>query len=133
MTAHRRILKKAKLAYLLVGSRPHKYRRGRSQILYIGTTKKGADRIATSVAYRAEDVLKLHGFRWMDVYVASCSAVPGFQSWRFVERALLAGFLLRYSDLPFCNRQGRKLRWDEKFEKRIHLKTINKILRKFGN
>ena len=131
MVVHRRILKRDKVVYLLVGPKPHKYEHRRSRILYIGTTKRGAGRIAASAAYRAEDILEKRGIRSMEVYMVSCTAVPGFKSWLFLERALLAGFKLRYSELPFCNEQGKKLRWDDSLEKRIRLRAINRILDAF--
>jgi hypothetical protein len=62
MTVHRRILEKDKVVYLLVGPRPIKYENGSSKIAYIGTTKKGADRMATSAAHRAEEIMEMRGF-----------------------------------------------------------------------
>jgi len=131
MVVYRRILKKDKIVYLLAGPKLYKYDHGRSRILYIGTTKKGADRIAVSAAHRAEDILEERGIREMKVHVVSCTSVPGLKSWRYLERALLAAFKLRYSELPFCNEQGKRLRWNEGFERRIKLRAMNKILEYF--
>ncbi|MBI1955966.1 MAG: hypothetical protein HYS38_06190 [Acidobacteria bacterium] len=131
MTVHRRILKKDKVVYLLVGPKRIKYKRGRSRIAYIGTTKKGAKRIASSVAYRAEEILAHWGFRQMDVYIVSCTSVPGLKSWRYLERALLAEFLALYQRLPKCNRQGINLRYDGKLERLFKRKTIDQILMRF--
>ncbi len=44
MTVHRRILKKKTLVYLLVGRTAIRYADGRSRIVYIGITSKGASR-----------------------------------------------------------------------------------------
>jgi hypothetical protein len=131
MVVHRRILKKDKLVYLLAAPKPQKYPHARSRVFYIGTTQKGADRIAASVAYRAQEVLAERGVKSMSAYMVSCTSVPGFKSWAFLEKALLAAFKLRYGRLPFCNEIGKKLRWNEDFERRIKLRALNKVLDAF--
>jgi len=133
MTIHRRIIKKNKLVYLLVGPRPIKYRDGKSTIVYIGMTSKGAKRIASSVAHRAGEVLETRGFRSMNAYVVSCGATPGLKSWRYLERALLAEFRSRYHELPRCNKQGKKLRWNDKLERFFRRKAIDKVLAHFDS
>ena len=133
MTVHRRIIKKTKLVYLLVGPRPIKYRDGKSRIVYIGTTSKGAKRIASSIAHRAGEVLETRGFRNMDAYVVSCGAMPGLKSWRYLEKALLAEFRSCYHELPRCNKQGKKLRWNDKLDRFFHRKAVNKVLTHFGS
>ena len=54
---------KLKLACVLISDKRIVYPNGKSRIAYIGTTKKGIERIAQSVAFRANDILKLHGVR----------------------------------------------------------------------
>jgi hypothetical protein len=51
------------LVYALTADKkfPHPY--GKSSIAYIGTTKKGIERVASSVAYRAEDILSEYGVK----------------------------------------------------------------------
>jgi len=92
MTVHRRILTKDRIVYLLVGKKPFKYKGGKSRIAYIGTSKRGARRIASSAAHRADEVFSRWGSRQMDVFIASCEARPGLKSWQYLERALLANF-----------------------------------------
>src|SRR5262249_18457195 len=104
MTIHRRILTKDRIVYLLVGKKPFKYTRGRSRIAYIGTSKRGARRVASSAAYRADEVFSERGSRFMDVFIVSCEARPGLKSWTHLERALLALFVARYQQLPLCNK-----------------------------
>jgi hypothetical protein len=133
MTVHRRIIKKNKLVYLLVGPRPIKYTDGKSRIVYIGTTSKGAKRIASSIAHKAGEVLETRGFRTMDAYVVSCGATPGLKSWRYLEKALLAEFRARYHELPRCNKQGKKLRWNDKLERFFRRKAINNVLAHFSS
>lgn len=131
MTVHRRIIKRDKLVYLLVGPCPVKYRDGKSTIVYIGTTSKGAKRIASSIAHRAGEILETRGFRTMDAYVVSCAATPGLKSWLYLEKALLAEFRSRYHELPRCNTQGKKLRWNNKLDRFFRRRAINKVLEHF--
>jgi hypothetical protein len=67
----------------------------------------------------------------MDVFIASCEAKPGLKSWVYLERALLANFLAQYQELPFCNRQGKRYKFDEKLQKMFKLKRLYKILMGF--
>jgi hypothetical protein len=131
MTVHRRILTKDRIVYLLVGKKTFKYRGGRSRIAYIGTSKRGARRIASSAAQRADEVFSKWGSRQMEVFIASCSARPGLKSWAYLERALLAQFLAWYHQLPFCNKQGKKFKFDEKLQKMFKLKALYGILMRF--
>lgn len=131
MTVHRRILARKRLVYLLAAPKPQKYRDGKSRIVYIGTTGKGVDRIAKSVAYRAQNVLQRRGLRKLDVHIVSCSARPGMRSWQHLEDALLAAFRGLYHELPDQNRQGKRLRWGEKFDRFFKRSAIERILRHF--
>ena len=131
MTVHRRILTKDRIVYLLVGKKPFKYKGGRSRIAYIGTSKRGARRIASSAAHRADEVFSRWGSRQMDVFIASCEARPGLKSWQYLERALLANFLAQYLELPFCNKQGKKYKFDEKLQKMFKFKRLYGILMAF--
>ena len=117
--------------YLLVGPKPVRYHDGKSRIVYIGTTKKGADRIAVSAAYRAQDILAMHGFRQMDVYVVSCKSKQGLKGWRYLEQALLAEFRVNYLDLPRFNIQGKKLKFSDKLESLFRRKAIDRVLMQF--
>lgn len=133
MTVHRRILTKDRIVYLLVGKRTFKYQGGRSRIAYIGTSKRGARRIASSAAHRADEVFSKRGSKQMDIYIASCSARPGLKSWKYLERALLAQFLGWYQQLPLCNKQGQKYKFDEKLQRMFRLKALYRILMKFDS
>lgn len=51
-----------RMVYILVANKYLPYENGRSRILYIGTTKKGAGRPAASAVNKASEVFyKLHG------------------------------------------------------------------------
>lgn len=132
MTVQRGIIKKNKIVYLLVGPCPTKYRDGKSRIVYIGMTSKGTNRIASSVAHRAEEILETRGFRRMDVHVVSCGAKPGLKSWQYLEKALLAEFRGYYQELPRCNKQGKKLRWNHKLSSLFRRAAIERIIMHFN-
>ncbi len=107
MTVHRRILKKRKVVYLLVARSPLKYKGGRSQIVYIGTTRKGVRRISGSAAHHAEEIMARRGLKVIDVFVVSCDSRSGLQTWEWLEDALIAEFRAEYEQLPMCNDRGR--------------------------
>src|SRR5579863_9325357 len=88
MTVSRRVLKKKKVVYLLTAARYVKYRGGKSRIVYIGRTKKGVHRIASSAAGRAVQILLTRGLRELSVCVVSCSSRPGLPTWERLEDAL---------------------------------------------
>jgi hypothetical protein len=66
MTVHRRILKKRKVVYLLAAKHPVRYKGGMSQIVYIGTTRKGVRRISGSAAHHAEEIMATRGIKAID-------------------------------------------------------------------
>jgi hypothetical protein len=77
------------------------YRNGRSHILYIGTTKRGAGRPAASAVNKASEVFyKLHGVKTIDVHIATCTKRSKVQTWKELESALLDAFRKRYFELP---------------------------------
>lgn len=131
MTVHRRILRKNRIVYLLVGKNSFKYKGGRSRLAYIGSCKYGAWRIAASFPDRAEEIFSRWGSKEMQVFIASCEGRSGLQSWKYLERALLAEFLSYYRALPFCNKQGKKYRFDEKLHKMFSQKRIQRVLMRF--
>jgi hypothetical protein len=131
LAVHKRVLKKDRVVYFLVAPKAQKYAEGRSRIVYIGTTKKGARRIASSAAFRAQELLEQRGFRKLHVHVVSCGPRSGMKSWEFLEKACLAEFRSHYRQLPKCNKQGLKLRWNKKFRRLFRRERINKILMHF--
>jgi hypothetical protein len=131
MTVYRRILTKDRIVYLLVGKKPFRYRGGKSRIAYIGTSKRGVKRVASSAAHRADEVFSKWGSREMDVFIASSEAKPGLKSWKYLERALLAHFLARYQELPFCNKHGKKYKFDEKLQRFFKYRKLYDILTEF--
>ena len=130
MVMHKEILKNEKVVYLLIGSKPLPYPFGKSRIVYIGTTKKGVGRIATSAAYRAKDAFAKRGVRELEVYLVSCKPRGAHWSWLKLERALLAQFFEFYQSRPKCNKTGR-FKFDEALRKLFRREAINKILMHF--
>jgi hypothetical protein len=94
-----------KMVYLLAANKSHKYKNGRSRILYIGTTKKGADRPAASAVNKASEAFyELRGVRTIDVHIVTCSPRKAMQTWKRLESALLDVFRDEYFELPKYNK-----------------------------
>lgn len=64
-----------RLVYIAVANKSLRYRYGRSRIVYIGTTKAGASRIAASAAAKAKKMLGLGAARSPAARIP-CSFVP---------------------------------------------------------
>lgn len=121
---------KKKLVYAIIACRPQKYPWGRSRVVYIGTTKKGVDRIAQSAAARAKAVLSLHGVRDFVVRIVTCAPRPNVKTWVKLERALLLTFRNKYGKLPVCNTVGKRIKQRDDFYyfKRERLEDILEAL-----
>jgi predicted GIY-YIG superfamily endonuclease len=81
-----------RLVYFAVTNKRMKYEYGASRIVYIGTTKKGVNRIASSAAGQGEALLSDRGIKRLEFYTITCSARQAVQTWRKLERALLIRF-----------------------------------------
>jgi len=93
------------MVYILAANKYFKYRNGRSQIIYIGTTKRGAGRPATSAVNKASQAFgKLRGVKTIKVHIATCRPRRAMQTWKHLESALLDAFLKRYFGLPKYNK-----------------------------
>jgi hypothetical protein len=100
-----------KMVYILAANKYFKYQNGRSRIIYIGTTRKGAGRPATSAVNKASQAFgKLHGVKTIEVHIATCRPRRNLQTWKFLEAALLDTFLNRYFQLPKYNKARPKLK-----------------------
>lgn len=104
-----------RLCYLILASKRIKYPFGYSQIAYIGTTKKGLGRIASSAAAKAEDVLSRHGVREFHVRVVTCRPRRNVKTWMKLERGLLLTFRSIFGDVPVTNTQGKKIQEKDEF------------------
>lgn len=106
MTVTRVSVSRLKLCYVVTANRVVRYPRGRSRIVYIGTTQRGVERLASSAATRAPAILGTHGFTHFEVHVVTCAPLQHVKTWRKLERALLLGFRSRYRRVPLLNSHG---------------------------
>jgi hypothetical protein len=104
-----------RLVYIVVANKPVKYSFGRSKIVYIGTTKVGAGRIASSAAHLAPKVFDvrsethLYGIRGLDFHVITCQKRQKVKTWLKLERGLLVTFLHEFGEVPLCNKHGKRM------------------------
>jgi hypothetical protein len=109
-------IRDARLCYVIVADKRQRYKKGRSGIVYIGTTTKGVGRLASSAAQRASEVLGLRGVRSFTVRVVSCKARQGVRTWSKLERALLLVFKEKHGQVPHCNSHGKGMKPRDEFE-----------------
>jgi hypothetical protein len=106
---------KNKLVYVLIADKRLKYKTGKSHIAYIGTTKKGVVRIAQSIAFRAEDILSLHGVRSFHARIVTCNPRQHVNTWKKLERSLLLCFRELFGEVPECNSKGKRMKVTDEF------------------
>ena len=112
---HRTAFRDDKLVYIVRANKKLRYRFGNSRIAYIGTTKKGARRIASSAVWKGEDLLYLYGIKHLELHIVTCGKIQGVESWKKLEKALILRFRERFGDVPIANSIYKKGRWhDEK-------------------
>jgi hypothetical protein len=111
VTITRSAVRTNQLVYLAVANKSLEYPHGRSRIVYVGTTKRGARRIAASAASKANEMLSGHGISSLDFYVVSCQSRQGVKTWHKLERGLILTFREMFGDIPHCNSQGSRFRW----------------------
>jgi len=116
MKVTRASISREKLCYIIVADKRVRYKLGRSPIVYIGTTRKGVGRLASSAADRAPDVLALRGVRSFTVRVVSCRGRQRVKTWTVLERGLLLAFKERFGEVPRCNSHGKGMKARDEFE-----------------
>lgn len=107
MVVYRAAILTQHLVYILCANRQARYPNGQSRIVYIGSTKNGAKRIAESLAFRAKEVLDRYGFTSVTAHIVT----TGSPSWKQLERGLILSFKDTFGDKPSCNVQGKGFRW----------------------
>lgn len=134
LTMRRVALEHEKLIYVICADRKLRYPKGFSQIAYIGTTRTGVSRIASSAAYRSGDVLWSHGVQSFDVRVVTCNPRKGIKSWLRLERALILSFKDIFDGIPLCNIQGSGFEEGREFDtfKRSRLHEVIRDLSDHG-
>lgn len=126
MTVTRASIAKDRVCYMIVADKKQKYKMGRSRVVYIGTTRAGVRRLASSAARRAPKILGLRGVRSFAVHVVSCRRRPGIKTWLMLERALLLVFREIHGTVPSVNRQGNGIKPHNEFRcfRKSRLKRI---------
>lgn len=127
LTMRRVALEHERLVYVICADRKLRYEGGFSQIAYIGTTKNGISRVASSAAHRSWDVLWAHGVQSLDVRIVTCRPRQGFKSWLKLERALILAFRERFGEPPKCNVQGRRMKLGDEFD-RFSFERLSQII-----
>jgi len=105
-----------KLVYVLIANKKFRYLNGKSSIAYIGTTKKGIRRVASSVASRAEDILGEYGVKKITARIVTCSPRRNVETWVKLERAMLLAFRAQYGKVPVYNFQGQKIKETDEYD-----------------
>jgi hypothetical protein len=116
MTVNRISIHSLKLVYVICANKRIKYSKGRTPVVYIGTTRNGISRVAASAAHRSEDVLWLHGVDSFQVRIVTCRVRQRVRTWHKLERALLLEFRRRYGEVPYCNTVGKNITETNEFE-----------------
>lgn len=127
LTMRRVALDHERLVYVICADRKLKYPDGYSQIAYIGTTRNGITRVASSAAYRSWDVLWSRGVQSLDVRIVTCRPRQGFKSWIKLERALILAFREKFGEPPMCNVQGRAMKVGDEFD-RFSFDRLSRII-----
>lgn len=127
VTITRTATKASELVYIAVANKAIKYPSGSSKIVYIGTTKNGASRIAASAAAKANQMLGLHGVRNLELYVVTSSSMAKVKTWHKLERGLILAFKEIYGEPPKCNVVGKNMRWTDELEFFTHRRLTGVI------
>lgn len=106
MKVNRISINDLKLVYVICANKKVRYPKGRTPVVYIGTTRNGIARVAASAAFRSEDILLLPGVNSFEVRIVTCSVRQGVRTWRKLERAFLLLFKDKYGSVPYCNTAG---------------------------
>jgi len=105
-----------KLVYVICADKKVAYPKGRSRIVYIGTTQNGIDRVAQSAATRSDEVLKLHGVNSFQVRIVTSTPRQHLKTWHKLERALILYFRAIYGAVPKRNGTGKNMAWRDERE-----------------
>ena len=116
ITITRSAIEADRLVYVAVANKKLRYLHGTSRIVYIGTTKAGASRIAISAAYRANQLFALHGVAELSFFVVTCAARQAVKTWRKLEDGLILTFKHLYGTPPKCNTKGKKQKWKDELD-----------------
>lgn len=128
---HRESAEANKLVYIAVANRMFRYSRwGKSRIVYIGMTKVGVNRVASSAAHKAAEILKEFNCKHLDFYTIHASGHQGVALWEKLERALIIRFREIMGDVPRFNRLYKYAQWrdEQRYVSQANLDAIIKAL-----
>ncbi len=131
LTIDRSRMWKNRLVYILVANKSFKYDGGRSHILYIGTTGKGAGRPIASAVRKAMLIFgDVRGVKQIGVYLLNSRSRRSVKTWEKLESALLAVFRQTYLQLPRENRKRGEYSREEdiRYFRRLDLLKILRLL-----
>src|SRR5712692_333313 len=115
MSISRRAFREKKHVYLACANKKRKYKWGKSRIVYIGSTKVGAARIASSAVWKGADLLFDYGVKLLELHVVACGKIQSVETWKKLENALLIKFRERFGEVAKANEMGKLMHWkDEK-------------------
>lgn len=96
-----------RMVYILRADKPQQYEHKASRIVYIGETRKGTRRPASSAASKSLEAFgTLRGVRRIDVHPITFRGKKHVRMWEVLERDLLSTFKCLYGGIPCYNRQG---------------------------
>ena len=110
----RALVAQREAVYIIRADRAVTYTDHRSRIVYVGTSKRGLDRMAASVARRAPSALARRGVRRIEVIPVTYEAQSAPVN-LLLERALLATFIELYGERPALNKTGGRTRLEPAF------------------
>ena len=97
----------SRMVYVLRADKPQKYELGRSRIVYIGETRRGTKRPASSAAGKSLMAFgKLRGVKRIEVYPITFRRKKRVRMWEELERDMLSTFGKLFGGIPCYNRQG---------------------------
>jgi hypothetical protein len=128
---HRAAFANNHLVYIGRANRAFRYPWGRSRIGYIGTTRKGARRVASSAAWKGEELLFARGVTEVEFCILTCAKHPGVRTWIKLERALIIRFREKYGAVPVGNISGKKMRWKDE-ARYFRLRRLDQLIEKLG-
>src|SRR5262245_30590068 len=120
-----------KLVYVLVADRKFSYPYGKSVVAYIGTTEKGIERVASSAAERAEDILSRFGVKKVTARIVTCAPRQKVKTWVKLERAMLLSFRAEFGSVPVCNSHGRQIKETDEYDY-FARDAVRKLFRDLG-
>ena len=121
-----------RFVYVICTPRAQPYPRGKSRIVYIGTTKQGVHRVSASLARVADEFLVRWGVRRLDAYVVSCRPRQRIATWKLLERDMLIVFKDQFRQVPMHNVVGKNYS-PEKLSRQFTLRGLTSIVRSFDS